>query len=171
MHFKRQMFLYDDFMMLAKDLAVKKNSDISLLYNNLDRTSREAKFEETEKSAALWAILSFFIPILSLYVFYFLNKDFYRHERRQDIFTDDFARVLGSIGIPTNIPRPAYPIPDRSFVLYLVLTIITAGLFSIYWVYTLLLDPNNHFQYHAILEDTIVAQTGIGTPTQSYPHM
>jgi hypothetical protein len=176
MHFQRQMFLYDDLIAFAKDLAAKKGIDISLPLNNLDRTAREAKFEETEKSAALWAILSFIIGILSFYVFYFLNKDFYRHERRQDVFVDDLAKLMASEGMPVNLPRTSYPVPDRSFILYLVLTIVTAGLFAIYWVYTLLTDPNNHFQYQALTEDTILAQAGVGipgsTPSQPmYPQM
>lgn len=176
MHFQRQLFLYDDLIALAKDMGTKKGIDIALPLNNLDRTSREAKFEETEKSAALWAILSFIFGIISFYVFYFLNKDFYRHERRQDIFTDDLAKLLAMVGISLNLPRTSYPVPDRSFILYLVLTIVTGGLFAIYWVYTLLTDPNNHFQYQALIEDTVLAQTGIGSPTptstpSTYPQM
>ena len=157
-HFHRQMFLYDDLIALAKELGTKKGIDISLQLNNLDRTSREVKLEETEKSAPLWAILSIFIGILGYYVFYFQMKDFYRHERRQDIFLDDLLKLMTTVGIPVNLPRNSYPIPDRSFILYLILAIITAGLFNIYWVYTLISDPNNHFRHQALVEDTILAQ-------------
>jgi Domain of unknown function (DUF4234) len=157
-HFHRQMFLYDDLIALAKELGTRKGIDISIQLNNLDRTSREVKVEETEKSAALWAILSLFIGILSYYVYYFQMKDFYKHERRQDIFLDDLSKLMTTAGIPVNLPRNSYPIPDRSFILYLILAIITAGLFNIYWIYTLISDPNNHFRHQALLEDTIMAQ-------------
>jgi hypothetical protein len=158
MHFHRQMFLYDDLIALAKEIGAKKGIDISLQLNNLDRTSREVKLEETEKSAPLWAILSVFISILAYYVFYFQMKDFYRHERREDIFLDDLSKLMATVGIPVNLPRNSYPIPDRSFILYLILAIITAGLFNVYWVYTLISDPNNHFRHQAMVEDSIMAQ-------------
>ncbi len=157
-HFARQLFLYEDLINLARELGTRKGVDISLPLNNLDRTAKEARFEETEKSAALWAILSYFTGIASLYVFYFLMKDFFKHERKQDIFIDDLTKLLTSVGIPVNLPRRNYPIPDRSFILYFILSLITIGIFTVYWVHVLISDPNNHFQHQALVEDTITAQ-------------
>lgn len=157
-HFTRQVFLYNDLITLAKEMGSKKGIDVALPLNNLDRTAREAQFDETEKSAALWAILPTFIGFLSYYVFYFLMKDFYKHERRQDIFFDDLSKLLMTAGIPLNLPARVYHIPDRSFILYLILTLVTGGIFAVYWIYTLITDPNNHFRHQALIEDTIMAQ-------------
>lgn len=157
-HFQRQGFLYDDLTNLAKELAAKKGVDASLALNNMQRTSQEARFEETEKSAALWAIVTFFIGITALYVYYFLMKDFYKHERREDIFIEDLNRTLMAAGVTINLPRRTLPVPDRSFALYLILSIITLGIFSIYWLYVLLTDPNSHFRQQALIEDTVLAQ-------------
>lgn len=157
-HFSRQTFLYEDLTNMAKEFAAKKGVDISLPLNNLDRTYREARVEETEKSAALWAILSFITGLATLYVYYFLMKDFFKHERREEIFVEDLNRALATTGLVVNLPRRTVPIPDRSFILYFILSLVTLGLFSIYWVYVLLEDPNNHFRQQAMLEDTIIAQ-------------
>ncbi len=157
-HFQRQGFLYDDLTNLAKELAAKKGVDISLSLNNMERANREARYEETEKSAALWAIVTFFIGITALYVYYFLMKDFYKHERHEDMFLDDLNRSLIAAGVTINLPRRALPIPDRSFVVYLILSIFTLGIFSIYWLYVLLTDPNGHFRQQALTEDTVLAQ-------------
>ncbi|MEM1713372.1 MAG: DUF4234 domain-containing protein [Desulfurococcaceae archaeon] len=46
-------------------------------------------------------------------------------------------------------------VPDRSTLLYLILTIVT-GIFLIYWVYTLTKDPNKHFESHSVLERELV---------------
>jgi predicted permease len=128
----------------------------------LERTIREAKAEETEKSAVLWAILSAIIFIASWYVYYFLMKDFYKHERREDTFFEDVSRVLGKSGVTFAPPRRMKPIPDRSFILYLIVTIITAGIFGIYWLYVLLMDPNEHFKYHIGLEDELLKVLELG---------
>ncbi len=157
-HFARQQFLYEDMVNMAKELAAKKGTDLSLSLNNLDRTYREARVEETEKSAALWAILAFITGIASLYVFYFLMKDFFKHERREDLFIEDLNRALIAGGITVNLPRRTVPVPDRSFILYFILSLVTGGLFTIYWVYVLLEDPNNHFRQQALIEDTIISQ-------------
>lgn len=45
----------------------------------------------------------------------------------------------------------------RSFVLYLVLSILTAGLFVFYWWNTLVKDPNEHYQQQWLVEDHLVS--------------
>lgn len=166
-HFQRQHLLYEDLLTMAREVSSKKGIDVSMNLNNLDRTMREARFDETEKSAALWAILSFITGIAALYVFYYLLKDFFKHERREDLFFEDLNRALAASGVTVNLPRRTLPIPDRSFILYFILSIITVGIFGIYWIYVLITDPNNHFRQQWMIEDTIIAQVSpvLGGPS------
>ena len=46
--------------------------------------------------------------------------------------------------------------PDRNTVLYIVLTIVTLGLFLLYWVYVVTNDPNKHFAVHRSVEQNLV---------------
>ncbi|MDI6806169.1 MAG: hypothetical protein QMD20_05865 [Candidatus Bathyarchaeia archaeon] len=162
-HFQRQIFLSEDVLSRLKEITSTKGTSAEAEMATLERTLREVKVEETEKSAVLWAILSAIIFIASWYVYYFLMKDFYKHERREDTFFEDVGRVLGKSGITFTPPRRMKPIPDRSFVLYLIVTIITAGIFEIYWLYVLLIDPNEHFKYHIELEDELFKVLESGT--------
>lgn len=159
-HFKRQMFLTEDVVTAVKTIAAKKGIDVEVGLSSVERTVREAKAEETEKGAVLWAILTAVPYIGSLaqwYVYYFLMKDFYKHERREDGFWEDLSRTLDKCGITFSMPRRTETTPNRSFVLYLILAIITLGLFGIYWLYVLLKDPNEHFKYHMQVEDQLLS--------------
>lgn len=82
-HFKRQIFLFEDIVAAVKAIATKRGVDVEMGLASCERTVREVKAEETEKSAVLWAILSAFIFPAVWYVWYFLMKDFYKHERRR----------------------------------------------------------------------------------------
>ena len=159
-HFKRQMFLSEDIVTAVKTMAEKKGVEVEAILSSVERTMREAKAEETEKGAVLWAILTA-VPYIGFlaqwYVYYFLMKDFYKHERREDGFWEDLSRTLNKIGITFSVQRRTEATPDRSFVLYLILTIITVGLFGIYWLYVLLKDPNEHFKYHVQVEDQLMS--------------
>ena len=84
-------------------------------------------------------------------------KDFYRHERREDGFWEDASRALNRLGVNFSVPRRTETVPDRSFVLYLILSVITVGLFGIYWVYVMLKDPNEHFKYHIHAESQLMS--------------
>jgi hypothetical protein len=156
-HFKRQMFLFEDVVTAVKAIGAKKGVDVEVGLSSVERTVREAKAEETEKGAVLWAILSAFIFLAEWYVSYFLMKDFYKHERREDGFWEDLSRTLDKCGVTFSVPRRTETTPNRSFVLYLILTIITASLFGIYWLYVLLKDPNEHFKYHIQTEDQLLS--------------
>jgi len=156
-HFKRQIFLFEDIVAAIKAIATKKGVDVEVGLASGERTVREVKAEETEKGAMLWAILSAFVFPALWYVWYFLMKDFYKHERREDGFWEDMTRILDKSGIKFSVPRRLEPLPERNFVLYLILTIITSGLFGIYWLYILLKDPNQHFMYHRQIEDQLLS--------------
>lgn len=155
-HFKRQIFLFEDLVAAVKRIAADKSVDVEVGLASCERTIREAKMEETEKNAVLWALLSAVTGLAAYYVWYFLMKDFYRHERREDGFWEDLRKTLDKAGVTVPMPRRIEPTPNRSFILYLILTIVTLGLFGIYWVYVLLQDPNHHFRYHVQIEDQLI---------------
>jgi ABC-type multidrug transport system fused ATPase/permease subunit len=158
-HFSRQQLFMDDMIAALKSIASKKKDGVGDKIDALERSLRETRMEETEKSAALWAILTLITGIAGLYVLYFLTKDFYKHERKEDYAITDIYALLNACGIPATAPRRmeiSQPIPERSFVLYLILTIVTLGIFGIYWYYCLIEDPNRHFKYHVTLEDQLV---------------
>jgi Domain of unknown function (DUF4234) len=178
-HFARQNFLYEDLTSAAEELATKKGvrADASIGLSNLDRISREARVYEPEKSAALWVILTLagtslpsatflaaqtgagLLPLLAvLYVYYFLTKDFFRHERREDQFIRELLGMLSISGVQISLPLRNPPLSERSFALYIVLSVVTLGFFWVYWVYVLLIDPNNHFRQQAMVEDTLMTQ-------------
>jgi uncharacterized membrane protein len=156
-HFKRQRFLSEDIIAAINSLAKTKNVEMETSLLPLERSVREANYEETEKSAILWAILSAFVPFVQLYVYCFLMKDFYRHEHRENGFWEDLSRALNKLDISFPVPRRTSAMPNRSFVLYLILMIITAGLFGVYWIYALLKDPNMHFKYHIEAENQLLS--------------
>jgi hypothetical protein len=163
-HFNRQILLQEDLVSMARELAARKGVDVSILLNNMERNVREARLEETEKNATLYAILG---GVGWIYAAYFLMKDFFRHERREDLFINDMLRTFSALGVAINFPYRNPPIPDRSFALYFVLTLITGSIFGVYWVYVLVTDPNNHFRQQMLIEDTIMAQLSSISPPPS----
>src|SRR5437879_7761259 len=94
-------------------------------------------------------------------------NDFSKQQRGELLFITDFFLSFTSLGVPMNFPYRTPPIPDRSFALYFVLTLITGSIFGVYWVYVLVTDPNNHFRQQMLMEDTIMAQLSSTSPPTS----
>ena len=178
-HFTRELFLYEDLTRAAKEAAAKKGIDVSVSLNNLERLRRDASVDERARDPILWSAILVFaagatipsftsvsgfsgIAVVSIfaqyYVYYFLMKEWFRHERREDYFLYEFSRIMAALGVNVAPPVRAQHIPDRSFIVYLILSIFTVGFYGVYWVYVLLSDPNHHFRYQAMVEDAVVAQ-------------
>ncbi|HVP23271.1 MAG TPA: DUF4234 domain-containing protein [Conexivisphaerales archaeon] len=157
-HFARQQRLFTDLEAALREIASKKGTGVDSYLGSFDATLRESQIEETEKSAVLWVIL-YVIPVVNLiaglYILYFLTGDYFKHERREDAMIADASRALSALGIGFSFNRYE-PLPNRSFVLYIILTLITLGIFSFYWEYVLIQDPNKHFANHVRFEESLL---------------
>jgi len=154
-HFKRQRLLFRAIIGYLRAKSPKGEGTLNQL-NRLESLLNEIEAEEEEKNAVLWALIQF-VPyvggILLLYVYHFLNKDFWKHERREDHFLDVVSSILGN---ESHFLYDSACVPNRNTVLYVVLSIVTLGFFGLYWVYTLTKDPNEHFKRHVRWETQLL---------------
>ncbi|WP_198002003.1 DUF4234 domain-containing protein [Archaeoglobus veneficus] len=152
-HMERTLTLYD---------AISKHVEDQDLSARLKESVLRMRAEQGEsKNPILWIViylLSNVVPLLGVfvvvYIFHFLNKDFVKHDRNERIILEQLSSVLpmGDTLQMTKIGK----FPDRNTVIYFVLTLLTFGLFEIYWFYTLIRDPNEHFTEHRIVEARIL---------------
>ncbi len=137
--------------------AMGRSNEISTELATMNAIHGEANAEEREKSAVLWIVLSIItLGIAGLYVLYFLTKDPYKHDRRQQSFMQQVQQGFSKLGKP--VVNPSWnALPDRSYIVYLIVDIITLGLFGFYWYYVLIKDMNGHFKNQWQLEDSLLA--------------
>ena len=156
-HFNRQKLLCENLITAIDSVAQTKEVDLQdsllVLKQNLEKTNSD----KTDKNPILWAVLSAFIPVLLLYVFYFLISDFYKHEQLENSFWQQSSNTMNQLGINFSVPQRNESMPSRSFVVYLILSIVTMGLFGAYWLHVLLKDPNQHFEYHKQVETQLLS--------------
>jgi hypothetical protein len=130
---------------------------------------------ERERSAVLWALLSLipFVgwPFLAVSQWR-LSRDLAKHGRLEGLVLEDVDRVLRSAGMQ-GITGKSVPLVSRealgvaivvssvigllsAFVLglvgALVLTYLTVGAFSLFWIDLSIRDPAGHFHYHSQFE-------------------
>lgn len=92
--------------------------------------------------------------ILGLIVLYYLTVDYYYHEQGELAFFGKVGEILKGKNISFNCTL-AHPLQRRRYGLYIFLSIITLGIFTIYWAYVLFRDPNQHFDTHEFLESQL----------------
>lgn len=101
---------------------------------------------------------------------HFLNSDFIFLDTWEGSWAQNVEWVLNRLGYQVSIPGRHYRVPHRNTFLYIVLTILTIGLFSIFWRYSLTVDGNQHFDGDRLTEDRILEGLGLaGGPVSAVP--
>jgi MFS family permease len=125
----------------------------------MESIDREGLGSEKPQDATLWTILCI-IPIIYIVAYiligYWLTTFPPGHDRRFFAFAQNAQYLGGMLGTRIDLPPVWRPVPERSFLLYIVLTIITLGLFAIYWVWVLIRDLNDHFRNEWEFEDRLI---------------
>ncbi|PNV81858.1 MAG: hypothetical protein C0179_00545 [Fervidicoccus sp.] len=149
-HFARTLSFYENIAEAADILKFKRAYSIKSRFNELKEVNSKTK------SAIANAIL-IIVPFYIFYVFHFLNKDFYKHSEKEKLLLSElFDEIKEKIPSFTRKAEEFAIVPDRSTFLYIILYLISSGLFGIYWVYTLTNDPNKHFESHELIEKELI---------------
>lgn len=109
-------------------------------------------------NAGMSLLLTFVtLGIWGFYVLYRTNRYWWDAQVFEQDFDDKLSQMWGKLGIvkyPIN-----YQIDQskkRDFALYLILSIVTVGIWGLVWDYKIQTDPDNLFgEYHSI-EDTVL---------------
>jgi len=154
-HFRRQR-IFTSILLPYLEAKLKEKGKSSNAMSALALLNRDSEYDETERSAAVWAVLYIFVsPIVGLYIFHFLTNDLHKHFKRQIDSSRNLEALLKDLDIQFVSPAQ-YETKRRETILYIILTIITAGLFWIYWFYLQLKEYNEHFKSQWKLEDQLM---------------
>lgn len=151
-HFTRSSLMFQTLSELASVLGLKGAELVRGRYDEL------ASANSSRRSVAGNVIGAMIIPFYIIYVFHFLNKDFVKHSERESILIRELIGTLKERDPSFALSAEEFrTIGDRSTLLYVILAIVTLGLFNVYWVYVLTKDPNEHFESHMNAEPKLIA--------------
>ena len=178
-HSKREASLRKALIEYVEGVSSRKNIDVSQHLRNL--RGLDGKYLREEKTGnpkrdIIWVavpgLLGFvvmFIPQLEDYILPLVAACFFlsvvialivvpdattfglKHDKRSVEFTAAFSnacRVLGMRVVPMS-----KSVGFRSFLVFLIITVITAGIFAVVWTYMIFSDMNKHFQEQWKFED------------------
>jgi len=147
LHFKYHKEIESDIIKFLDEKIDEKDLD------KLRKIIDENHYER-DRNIILWIALTIFLFFPIFYILYFLNNDFVKHEIRED----KLIHILQKISIESN--KKSFtrkrPLFKRNFIVYFILSIITFGLFTIYWAYLVTKDMNKHFREHITWEYAIL---------------
>jgi hypothetical protein len=114
---------------------------------------REMYDQSRERGAALWLVLGILTGIATLIGYYFIMDDMARHDQLEAQYFTLMSSALTKLGLAGQASQAAPNMPERNFVVYLVLSFLTCGIFSFYWLYAMIEDGNQHVEAQVQWED------------------
>jgi RsiW-degrading membrane proteinase PrsW (M82 family) len=153
-HFARQQLLFSNLQNLLSNATQSRPVNA---ISRLGYIAEDSIFAERPRPAGIWSVLFLFVPpIVGLAVAYSLTQDLRNHEGMQASYQTVLVEALREADYQPPV-FTASNLHKRDPLLFIILSAITAGLFWIYWYYTLLHDYNEHFAQQAQFEDQIIA--------------
>jgi hypothetical protein len=160
--FRNRRVHYYDAVIAATRQYAELNGQYGAAHDDLDDLQRFVKARFADEHKPIQAGLSLILSIITLGIYGFYAT--YRMMRfwwEIQLTEQDFDEKLSLIWTKLEIVR--YPLPfepdeelNRSFGIYLFLTIITLGIFGIVWDYRLHTDPDRIYpEFHSV-EDGVL---------------
>lgn len=142
--------------MLNEKAAMRGQSElIGQELAQIAMVQREMYDQSRERGAALWLVIAILTGIGAVIGYYFIMDDMTRHDQLEAQFFTLMSSALAKLGLSAQASQAAPNIPERNFVVYLLLTLVTCGIFSFYWIYALVEDGNKHVEAQVQWEDFI----------------
>jgi hypothetical protein len=108
------------------------------------------------KYSVLNYLLTFVHIALMFYVLHFLTSDMADHDARWFDFVRRVKLSLARSGFMAGGLYPGSALERRSTLLFIVLSIVTVGVFVVYWWYAIVKDQNDHVSRQARFEKEFV---------------
>lgn len=113
-----------------------------------------AMYEQSrERGAVLWLVLGVLTGIAVWIGYYFIMDDLARHDQLEAQYFTLMSQALAKLGMSSGASQAVPTIPPRSFATFLVLSIVTCGIYGFYWLYVMVEDGNVHVESQVPWED------------------
>lgn len=156
----------------ARADAQGSRGEVQEALDNLSRIHAQIETYDrrNKRDPALWTILRFLAAPVGAFINHFLNADFRFLDTWETSFAQNVDWVMQKLGLSTGMPQRSRQVRQRSTVVYVILSIVTFGLFSIYWRYAVMADGNAHLDEDDQMEDAILRGLGLaGTASPTAP--
>jgi hypothetical protein len=110
------------------------------------------------REPVVWLLLSIVAGwIVHLVAFILLDQDLVAHDRAEVGVEYELALIYGRLGYPLSYPDPNRVKRPHRYVLRIMATIFSFGIYLLWWYHDMMIEPNHHFFTNWWEEDELAA--------------
>lgn len=156
-HFKRMAGVAESAIAQLRAKAQGREDAVTAELSQLEQVRLQMNTMSAERGAAIWLLIAIFtFGIGYMILYYLLMQDYVQHDAVEAQFFTLMSNALNKLGLSEQAGQAARTVPDREYVTFLVLTLVTCGIYGIYWMYVMIKDFNDHFMAQVPWEDFLL---------------
>jgi hypothetical protein len=113
------------------------------------------------RDPAVWLLLDIVASVVGLggvvhvVAYCLLDGDLIRHDRAEGAIEAELSEIFGRLGAAVPPPDPARVKEKHNYVGRNIATIVTCGIYGLWWTYDVMTDWNKHFEHNWRWEDAL----------------
>ncbi len=115
------------------------------------------------RDPTIWLVIAIFArSIAEVILGVLLDQDLVRHDANEAGVEQALAEIFTALGAPLPAPDPAYRKQPYGYVARVIVTLVTCGVYWLWWEYDLMTDGNEHFRRNWAWEQMVVSAVDTG---------
>ncbi len=155
-HFRRMAGVVDASLRRLREKAQGREDTVSPELAQLDQIRMRMATMSAERGAAIWLVICLFLGLGSFILFYLLMRDYVEHDRLEAQYFTLMSSALAKLGLAEQAAQAVPSVPEREYVTFALLTVVTCGIYGLYWTYVMIKDFNDHFMAQVAWENFIL---------------
>jgi hypothetical protein len=110
------------------------------------------------RDPGIWLIIAIFAATIAYIVgFVFIDQDLDRHDRAEGAIEAELAEIFGRLGASLPSPDPSRVKGQHNYAARIIVTIVTCGVYELWWLYDMQVEGNRHVEGNWPFEDALAA--------------
>jgi uncharacterized protein DUF4234 len=110
------------------------------------------------RDPVVWMLLSIIASgIVQVILFILLDGDLVDHDRAEGAIEHELSVIYGRLGAAVPAPDPSRMKERYNYAGRVVATILTCGIYGLWWEYNIMNDANEHYDHNWLWEDALAA--------------
>jgi hypothetical protein len=102
----------------------------------------------------VWTVLRLLGTIVDIILFILLDGDLVKHDSAERAAESELAGIYSALGADLAVAR-GEPHQANNYVARVIVTIVTVGIYFLWWTYNIMDDLNRHFEENWAWEDSL----------------
>jgi hypothetical protein len=160
-HFQRRVELLDAATTYAWERAGERGRQEEMRdsFERIALNMAVLRKQMTEfREPAIWVILDLISSGIARIVAYILlDGDLVTHDRAEGAIEAELSDLYTRLGAPTDAPDPGRMKGKHNYVGRIIVTIVTCGIYGLWWTYDVMVEWNRHYEHNWRWEDGLAA--------------